>query len=418
MLVSLRIFFKKVHFHNLKEIPKNTPLLIAANHHNSFLDGIVLTILLKQRLHILSRGDVFNTPFKKWLLSQFYLLPIYRKGEAKDNIQKNQESFGEIKKVLAKGHSVLIFPEGISVQEKRLQLPLKKGIARMSFFAAFESEEKVNFSILPMGINFTNPTKLRSDIIISAGTPIPIETFEDNFNENPSLAGYKLVKQIEAQLNEQVIIIDNKANDTLSEAVLTIYRNGFKWTLGWLKHKSERFKDEKRIANWVNKGVPDALRKNIALYFKELSEYGISDLGLYRSQKNGFNLFLILLFPIYILGWVYRMGIGRQAKRMTENKVKLIEFYSSVYLSLGMILHLLQGLILAIIFSITLGKLGLIIWLSWAVSGWLSTHYAYALQGFLQQFKAKKLKKTYPDKWNNLLKKRQNIHTALPKHYI
>jgi 1-acyl-sn-glycerol-3-phosphate acyltransferase len=38
------------------------PLLIAANHPNSFLDGIILTTLFQNPIYTLARGDAFKKP--------------------------------------------------------------------------------------------------------------------------------------------------------------------------------------------------------------------------------------------------------------------------------------------------------------------------------------------------------------------
>lgn len=413
MLIALKIYFRRVHFHGLKDIPTDKPIIFTTNHHNSFLDGIILTVLLKQRVHILARGDVFGTPFKKWLLGQFYLLPIYRKSEAANNLEKNQESFRAVNKVLASGHSVLIFPEGVSIQEKRLQRPLKKGFARMAFGAAFESEQKVDLRILPMGINFTRPNTLRSDVIVSTGTPIEISDYKEAFEQSPSAATTRLVKSVEEQLLQQVIIVEKVENDMLAEAALTIARNDLKTSNGWLTKTSERFETEKIICNWINKGIPNAVRKNISLYFKELSALGISDLGLSNYRRPS-AILLLLGIPLYVLGWIYRMGLGRRTKALTNKKVRLKEFYSSVYISLGMIIHLIQGIVIITIAGIILGKLGIAIALTWAFTGWMSVYYADHFQFFMQKSKGMRLKKMNPEKWNELMKLRETIKTEFP----
>ncbi len=412
MMIALRVFFRRVYFPGLKDIPTDKPVIFTTNHHNSFLDGIILTVLVKQRLHILARGDVFGSPFKKWLLGQFYLLPIYRKSEAANNLEKNQESFRAVKEVLSKGHSVLIFPEGVSIQEKRLQRPLKKGFARIAFGSAFDPGAPLDLCIYPMGINFTKPWKLRGDVIVSCGSAIEISDYQEAYENNPSAASTKLVREVEKQLLDLVVIVEDPKNDELAEAALTMARNDQPMGWKWLSKDPKRFVIEKHIATWAGKAASES-RKRMAIYFRELSRIGLTDYG-FSKKPNSSSVFLFLLgLPFFILGWLYRLRIGRLAKNFTQQKVKLKEFYGSVYLSLGMILYLVHGIIVFTIAGLLYGSLGLAIATAWALCGWLSVYYEAAFQLKLQEWKAAKLKRNNPKKWEELSQTRGQIMAEL-----
>jgi 1-acyl-sn-glycerol-3-phosphate acyltransferase len=51
------------------------PLLITANHPNSFLDAIIIGALFQQPVHFLARGDAFKKPWHRWLLEQLHMIP-------------------------------------------------------------------------------------------------------------------------------------------------------------------------------------------------------------------------------------------------------------------------------------------------------------------------------------------------------
>ena len=85
---------------------------------------------------------MFKRPFARFLLRQLNVAPIYRLEEGLENVHKNLETFMGVYKILKKNGNMVVFSEGICVQEKRLQ-KLRKGTARM----AFGAEEKYGLDI-------------------------------------------------------------------------------------------------------------------------------------------------------------------------------------------------------------------------------------------------------------------------------
>src|SRR6476619_6779153 len=72
----IKLYCRKVVINHPEWLQAQGPLLIAANHPNSFLDGIILTTLFKKPIYTLARGDAFKK--KKWdrLLRWLHLLPV------------------------------------------------------------------------------------------------------------------------------------------------------------------------------------------------------------------------------------------------------------------------------------------------------------------------------------------------------
>lgn len=106
------------------------PLLIIANHPNSFLDAIIIGTQYDRKVYFLARGDVFKKKFHRFLLRCLHLIPIYRLKEGKENLHLNEYAFNESIQLLSKGEAVLIFIEGICVNSNQLQ-PFKKGATRI-----------------------------------------------------------------------------------------------------------------------------------------------------------------------------------------------------------------------------------------------------------------------------------------------
>ena len=87
------------------------------------MDGVLLSVLLRSRLSLLARGDVFKKPTANKALRSMRLLPIYRMEDGAGNEQaaKNQQTFNECYEIFRKNGMVLIFPEGYCVSERRLR---------------------------------------------------------------------------------------------------------------------------------------------------------------------------------------------------------------------------------------------------------------------------------------------------------
>lgn len=141
------------------------PVLICANHPNSFLDAIIVAAIFKEPIHFLARGDAFNQPWHAGLLKLLHMFPIYRLSEGKENLALNETAFENSRKVLRKNGIVLIFIEGICLNKNELQ-PFKKGAARIAFSSW---KEGIPVRVLPMGIAYDSFRNFGKKVAIQTG---------------------------------------------------------------------------------------------------------------------------------------------------------------------------------------------------------------------------------------------------------
>lgn len=165
---AFRIYCRQIRISPPERTRLRGPLLIACNHPNSFLDAVLLDILFDQPIHSLARGDVF---FNRWitkLLEQFKILPVYRPSEGVENLNENYKTFDACVEIFRKGGVVLIFSEGLCVNEWHLR-PLKKGTARL---AIKTWEQGIPLRVLPTGINYSSFKRMGKSIRIHFGNLI------------------------------------------------------------------------------------------------------------------------------------------------------------------------------------------------------------------------------------------------------
>jgi 1-acyl-sn-glycerol-3-phosphate acyltransferase len=161
------------------------PVLICANHPNSFLDAIIVAAIFKEPIHFLARGDAFNQPWHASLLKLLHMFPVYRLSEGKENLGLNETAFENSRKVLRQNGIVLIFIEGICLNKNELQ-PFKKGAARIAFSSW---KEGIPVRVLPMGIAYDSFRNFGKKVAIQTGKPFEqkeLQLFEEdalNYNQ-------------------------------------------------------------------------------------------------------------------------------------------------------------------------------------------------------------------------------------------
>jgi 1-acyl-sn-glycerol-3-phosphate acyltransferase len=225
--LAAKIFCRKIIINNPERLKMDGPLLLAANHPNSFLDAILLDILFDKPIWSLARGDVFKKPFYINLLTKLKILPVYRTSEGVENLDTNYKTFDACKEIFKRKGIVLMFSEGKCINEWHLR-PLKKGTARL---AISSWQDGIDVKVLPVGINYSSFRKFGKNVFLNFGTVIikdAILVSETDgkrnliFNDKLKTELEKLVFEIPADdlvLKKKVLTVKQS---NLSKIILTI----------------------------------------------------------------------------------------------------------------------------------------------------------------------------------------------------
>lgn len=356
-LVSFSIpsFYRRVQSKNVKNIKVKGPVVIAMTHPNSFFDAINFTwVSYPVRLKYLARGDAFKPGIASFILDQIGIVPIFRlRDGGKEGLQKNDESYRQVNKLLQKNAKLIVFAEGLCVQERRLR-PLKKGVARM-VFGANEVLPQKNLIVIPVGANYTLPSKFRTDLFYNCGEPIKVSDFDALYKENPARAQTQFVQLLDSKLKKLITHINNKANDTV---VMQLEQMVMK---DWLKRKNlknsleNEFEVTQHLTELIN-NLDELEPEKMGILRQKTSDYdtlvrkqGLRDWiinPLNRSKISYPNLFfryvlMIAGLPIYLVGCVAAYPVYKLTERLTKKILKNNkEFYASVAIGMGGFLFL------------------------------------------------------------------------------
>lgn len=144
------------------------PTLFVANHFGGLVDAIVVVRALGGLPHIVAKSTLFERLPLRLVLRAMGVVPVYRRVDTADQ-SKNRGSFDEVATVLAKGRSVLIFPEGTVTDTQELQT-IRTGAARMALTAVAQGTG--DLQIVPVGITYEDKVSSRSRVLVEIGEPL------------------------------------------------------------------------------------------------------------------------------------------------------------------------------------------------------------------------------------------------------
>jgi len=185
--MALKIFCVSIRVHNKKALRQKGPLLIVANHPDSFFDALVIAANCTYPVSFLARGDVFTKPWHNFLLRSLNMMPVYRQREGKEHLHKNQNSFDASVEVLKNGGILLIFIEGTCLNKNEIQ-PFRKGAARILQQAVAQG---VSPSVLPAVITYNGFKHFGKKIFLMLGFAVPATTFFTSNTEQQNEASQR-----------------------------------------------------------------------------------------------------------------------------------------------------------------------------------------------------------------------------------
>ncbi|MGG9970362.1 1-acyl-sn-glycerol-3-phosphate acyltransferase [Ferruginibacter sp. SUN002] len=273
--IAIHFYCKHITINKKKFLNEDGPLLIAANHPNSFLDAIILATIFKKPVYSLARGDAFANNFYTRLLNAMNILPVYRISEGAENLEHNYKTFETCKEIFKKNGVVLIFSEGRCINEWHLR-PLKKGTARLTFSSW---DNGIPLKILPLGINYNSFQRFG-------------KTIELNFGEIISTENFKYSAE---SFGKDIVNFNSRLNEQLSELVLEFDIND---TVGIEKHFARPASLTKKILLCLPAAIGYLFHLPLYLPVKSFSAKATKKNDHYDSVVVSL---LMILYPIYLL---------------------------------------------------------------------------------------------------------------------
>ncbi|NEM99485.1 lysophospholipid acyltransferase family protein [Pontibacter burrus] len=390
---GLWFFFRKLEVRNAHLIPDQGPLFIVSNHPNTFMDPIVVAAQLRQPVYFIAKSTVFGSRFQNWMLRQMHLIPIHRKEDNPEVPVSNEEAFAASFKALEQKKTILIFPEGNSFNQRRLR-KLKTGTARIALGAV--ADTGLDVKILPVGLNYSAPTRFRSDVFVNIGKPISVKDYMAAYQQDNISTVQNLTEQIRLQLEKLIIHTPTDEEDELARQIEAIYKERLAPALAQTALPHERdfivTRELVKSISHFSQTEPErvtTIRKQLDSYIHRLKKLRLTDAVLTKQNRDVLQqsllglLYLVAGLPVYLYGLIHNYIPYIIPSKVARAVTREEEWYAPIMLTTGMFTFpLVYGLELWLVheWAGISGAVLVLYFLSLPLSGFFTLHYWNKLQ--------------------------------------
>ncbi|MEQ9188761.1 MAG: 1-acyl-sn-glycerol-3-phosphate acyltransferase [Cryomorphaceae bacterium] len=356
--LAVRGWFKRAYVRYEKDLPTDGPIIFACTHPNSAIDYLFAPLISRYPTHVLVRGDVFEKKALNALFRAIFMLPVYRIRDGFSSLNKNDQSFRDCYSLFDKGGRVLIFSEGICVQEKTLQ-PIRKGTARLALDFVHKHGGKKMY-VVPVATNYTRFRWFRGSVMVNFCAPIDVAKFDSLHAINANKAYEALTSEIQSSLEENFIQVAAYKDDHLTELALMALRlDRQELRRNWAIEDASPFEEEQALVNAMNRLGPSALSEEWKSQAASLNLNPYQE-GLLK-QRYGKDVYLfqmIILAPFMVMAWLTIVLPYSFTTWLIKHKIKDVIFNNTVTIFGTMVFYLIALTVITILSFAQLGWVG------------------------------------------------------------
>ena len=220
---AVRTYYRRIEVRHPERIPGAGPLLVVANHPASLTDVLVLGAAMRRRLHFVAHSGLFRPWLRGYVLELAGTVPVYRREDNPALVHRNEEMFHACHRLLDEGGVVLIFPEGTSQSDRKVE-KLKTGAARLALANEFRPGHPGGLTLLPIGLHFVERTAFKSDVVLTVGRPIGLEEFRAAHASDEAAAVRALTERIQVAIERLILHVPSDDLAKLVRDVERLYR--------------------------------------------------------------------------------------------------------------------------------------------------------------------------------------------------
>jgi len=281
-------FFREVDAQHAERVPRAGPVLLCVNHPNNLIDSLIVSAVVERKVHYLATAALFRNALLGKFLKACGAIPVYRRQDDPDKMDKNAGAFEATVATLARGELVAIYPEGTTHSESRIQR-IKTGAARIAL--DYESRRAGGLgevlTLIPTGLTFEARKSFGGRVRISFGEPIPITPYLEVYREDGVKAVDGLTTAIQWGMEAQVLHVDRLDRASLVREVEAVYKDDLIRELQEERGLAPRQIDTVRLSSGIADAAAyfethaperlEAIREHLVHYRAMLAAYHVRD---------------------------------------------------------------------------------------------------------------------------------------------
>jgi 1-acyl-sn-glycerol-3-phosphate acyltransferase len=218
--------FRHVVVRGVESVPPAGPVLLCVNHPNNLIDSLLVGAVLPRKVHYLASASLFRHPVLARFLARAGALPVYRRQDDPDQMDRNQETFAACRRALAMGQLLAIYPEGTTHAEARVRR-IRTGAARIAleYEAARATSGGPPLAVVPVGLSFEARKSFRARVLVAFGPALDLHPHLARAAADPVAAVQALTDAIQAAIEAEVVHVDRIDAAAVVQAVEALYRD-------------------------------------------------------------------------------------------------------------------------------------------------------------------------------------------------
>lgn len=336
------IFYRKIIVMGAENINPDDHLIFAPNHQNALMDALAVLFTHKGQPVFLARADIFKRKAIASFLYFIKILPVYRIRDGFRSVTANDEIFLKTIDVLRNRNGLVILPEGDHAGFRRLR-QLKKGICRVAFQADEATGFQLKIKIIPVGVEYSNYSRLRQVLTVVYGKPIEVSEYYQLYKDSPEKALNILRDRLSIEIKKVMVHIESEDDYEAIDELRSIINERYSDNI-----RSPKLYRDRNLINSLNSlkiSDPQTYTKICALSLKVKVKARDLNITYRLLEKKRHPLFwliagmagLFITFPVWLFGNIFTLTF-LTLPELQIRKTKDLQFHSTIRFGISLAL--------------------------------------------------------------------------------
>lgn len=285
-ILAVRMVYRSVEVRHPAGATSAGPQLAVSNHFGGAADALVQAYALDRVPRFVARDVIWRYPIAKQVMRFVRAIPTHKPED--EGPAGNDQMFRSTYEALGDGDLIMIFPEGITVEDPSMAR-IKTGAARIALGARATGVEGIQ--VVPSGIHYDDKGTLRSRVWVNVGEVIDLDAEIDRYaaaGEAQDASNHDAVRALTADLEEHLRRSAPDYKDWEEERALSTAASIALRTIPEAPAAVD-YGDESGLANLLSsrdEATKARIVENVNRYVADLEAVGLNDRKMADSHKD------------------------------------------------------------------------------------------------------------------------------------